>query len=70
MANEPTRVEGIDYSPETIEDARLELIVLRDSALKQAEFKWAVLLSHVIAYMSDYAEFLRLKDEFVEEIRD
>ena len=55
MAN---RVEGVDYSPEGVKAARADLVVLRDSALGQAEFHWAVLLSHVIAYMAEYIEVL------------
>jgi hypothetical protein len=66
MANKPTRVEGVDYSPESIENARLELAVLRNGALEQTEFKWAVLLSHVLAYLADYKEYIRLEDEIRE----
>ena len=54
-------IEGIDYSPEGIESAREELITLRDGALEQAEFLWAVILSHAIALLADYKE-LRTKE--------
>jgi hypothetical protein len=55
-SNKRTRVEGVDYSPEGINAVREELIVLRNGALEQAEFHWAVLLSHVIAYLAEYKE--------------
>lgn len=52
----PSRVDGVDYTPEGVESARTELIALRNGAL--AEFAWATLLSHVIAYLADYRELL------------
>jgi hypothetical protein len=48
----------VDYAPEAIDAARRELVALRDSALGEAEFTWAVLLSHVIAYLADYRDLL------------
>jgi hypothetical protein len=53
-----TRVEGVEYTPEAVEAAREELATLRNGALDQAEFHWAVLLSHVLAYMAEYQELL------------
>jgi hypothetical protein len=32
---------------------RDEMIELRNGALEQADFKWAVILSHVVKWMSD-----------------
>lgn len=61
MAQERIFVEGVDYTPEAIEDARASLGVLRDGAMRQAEFDWVVLLSHVIGYLADYKE-LREKE--------
>lgn len=54
-----SRVEGVEYTPEAIQDIRQNILIpLRDSALEQNKFEWAVGLSHVIAYMADYAEIL------------
>lgn len=52
------RVEGVEYTPEAVESVRKQLIELRDGALEQQEFTWAVLLSHTLAYMAEYKEVL------------
>lgn len=52
------RVEGVEYTPEAIEAARQDLIVFRDAALDAERFDWAVLLSHVIAYLGDYGRLV------------
>lgn len=52
------RVDGVEYTPEAVESVRQEVIALRDEALGQAEMHWAVLLSHTIAYLSEYKEKL------------
>lgn len=55
-----TRVEGVEYTPEAVEDLRTNLLIpMRDAALDGTHFEAAVGLSHVIAYMADYAEGLR-----------
>lgn len=54
-------VEGVDYTPLAIEDARESLVELRKGAMTQNEFGWVVLLSHVIAYLADYKK-LRLEE--------
>ena len=48
----PFKVEGIDYTPEGIENLRQELIKYRDAALKQAAFEETVVLSHTIALLA------------------
>lgn len=41
----PTEVDSIS-------SLRDQIIELRDEALKQGDFKWTVILSHTIAWMS------------------
>jgi hypothetical protein len=53
-----TRVDGVEYTPEAVEDVREQLVELRNGALDQQEFTWAVLLSHAIAYLGSYKEVL------------
>jgi hypothetical protein len=48
----PLIVGDIEYNKEESLALREEIIVLRDEALKQAEFEWAVKLSHVVAWMA------------------
>lgn len=52
------RIEGIEYTPEAVNTARIGLIELRNAALGRDSFDWAVLLSHVLVYLADYAEVL------------
>lgn len=52
------RIKGIEYTPEAADSLRDELIVMRDGALAQHAFEWAVALSHVIAMMAEYKEIL------------
>ena len=52
------RVEGVEYTPGAVMDCRAELITMRDEALKQNAWEPTVLLSHVIAYLAEYAELL------------
>lgn len=57
--NWPNRVEGVEYTPEAVEDLRENILIpLRDGALSQNEFGYAVGLSHVIAHMAEYKERL------------
>lgn len=56
------KVRGVDYSPEGVESVRQGLIQLRDAALDQGEMEWAVLLSHTIAYLVDYADAKRARE--------
>ena len=58
MTRLPSRVQGVDYRPEAIDDVRRLVIELRDAALEQAKFEWAVGLSHAIAYLADYRDLL------------
>lgn len=46
----------MEYGPEEILALREDVIQLRNEALKQSEFTWAVCLSHVIALMHAFAE--------------
>lgn len=53
------RVDGVEYTPEAVENLRTEVLIpLRDGALDAGRFDYAVGLSHVIAYMSEYGEAL------------
>jgi hypothetical protein len=44
--------DGMAYDRASSQELRSKLIELRDEALKQADFEWAVNLSHVIAWMA------------------
>lgn len=54
MPNGNIRIEagGASYGPDETEALRSEMVVLRDEALNQADFKWSVTLSHLIAWMA------------------
>lgn len=52
-----TEVEGVDYSPEAIEATRQELAAHRNHALTLGEMRYAVLMSHVIAYLAQLKEY-------------
>lgn len=52
------RVEGIDYTPESVEQIRAEVIKCRDEALTQGAFDVAVALSWTIAFLAEYADML------------
>jgi hypothetical protein len=52
------RVEGIDYSPQSVEGIRAEVIKCRDEAITQAAFDVAVALSWTIAFLAEYADML------------
>lgn len=47
------QVEGVDYTPEGIEQVRTELAEHRNHALGLGEMRYAVLMSHVIALLSE-----------------
>lgn len=47
-----------DYGPEAIRAVRSEIIVLRDKALKDSDFKLSVLLTHNIGLLSALADML------------
>lgn len=47
-----TKVEGIDYSPEGIQEIREALISLRDGAMEQGAMEWVLVLSHAIAQLA------------------
>ncbi len=52
MSSKPPEVDGVSFTPEAIEDIRGVVIELRDEALKQREFDYAVALSHAIAMLA------------------
>lgn len=56
MAETPLQVDGIDYSPEGIEELRQELIAHRDRALGINEFGYATLMTHNIALLAYLVE--------------
>lgn len=58
------RVDGVEYTAEAVEAARAELIAWRDQALEAnpPSFHATVFLSHVIAYMAEYADLLKDPD--------
>jgi hypothetical protein len=53
-------VDGVDYTPEGIEQIRTELAEHRNHALGLGEMRYAVLMSHVIALL---AELRRLQEK-------
>lgn len=55
-------IDGITYDAGAVQNLRAEMIRLRDEALAQTEFDWAVMLSHVIAALGCYRDELA-KDE-------
>jgi hypothetical protein len=44
--------DGMAYDRASSQELRSKVIELRDEALKQNDFEWAVNLSHVIAWMA------------------
>lgn len=52
------RVEGIDYTPQSVEQVRAEVITLRDEKLTEGAFDAALLLSWTIAFLAEYADVL------------
>lgn len=49
-------VEGVDNSPDGIEQVRSELIEHRNHALGLGEMRYAVLMSHVIVLLAELKE--------------
>jgi hypothetical protein len=52
------RVEGIDYTPQSVEAIRAEVIKVRGEALGQGIFDMAVALSWAIAFLAEYGDIL------------
>lgn len=48
----------LTFTKASTNELRDNLIVLRDSALQQNEFQWAVLLSHIVVYMKTSIEII------------
>lgn len=59
------KVEGVDYSSQGIEDLRKDIIVIRDGALQQAAFHWAVALSHNLALLAYLKEMLERQADVI-----
>lgn len=53
------KVDGIDYSPEGIEDIRKQIIILRNGAMEQNEFEWIVILTHAVALLGYLSELTK-----------
>lgn len=51
------------YTAAQGEGLREDVITLRNYALEQSDFDWAVLLSHVIAFMAQSIEQLKQAEE-------
>lgn len=47
------RIGDVDFDSSAIEDNRNEVIKLRDEALKQGDFHYAVVLSYTIALLAE-----------------
>ena len=62
------RVDGVDYTPEGIEQVRTELIIVRDAALDAGRMDLAVLFSHTLALLAELKE--RVEKERAESIGD
>lgn len=45
-----------DYTPELIREHREQIIQLRDSALKNNHFEWAIILSVTIGLLEELAK--------------
>lgn len=45
-------VADMTLTPEDVSNLREQIIQLRDEALKQSDFGWAVTLSHVVAVLA------------------
>lgn len=58
-----TKVEGVDYSPEGIEDIRNFVIAVRDEALRQNEFHWVAPLSHAVALLAAFKSVVEQQKE-------
>lgn len=48
----PFKVEGVDYSPEGIENLRQELVGWRNDMMTQGAYQQVVVISHVIALLA------------------
>jgi hypothetical protein len=58
----PTKVEGIDYTPEGIEALRIDVIKMRDKSLScepVPDFHTSVILSHAIAMLAYLIELVK-----------
>ena len=52
-------VEGVEYTPKSVDDIRENVLIpIRNQALEQNAFDYAVGLSHAIAFLADYKYLL------------
>lgn len=51
-------VDGVEYTPEAVESIREMLTGLRDAALSNQRFDYAVGISHALVYLSHYRDSL------------
>lgn len=56
---QPIKFDGMEFGPQEIVANREVLIQLRDSALKNGMFAWAVHLSHTIAILAVLAALMK-----------
>jgi len=56
---EPEPMDGIDFSPDGILGVKDAVSLLRDEALRQADWKSTLLLTHTVVYLNDYARMVR-----------
>lgn len=54
----PLKVDGVDYTPEGIEELREEAIKVRDVALVEGEFQGATFMTHIIALLAYLKEIV------------
>jgi hypothetical protein len=54
----PFEVAGQLYDGEAIDSLRENIIILRDSALKNDDMQWAVILSHTVGVLAKVKEEL------------
>lgn len=54
----PKTTDGVTYDAAAIRDLRESVIEMRDAALANSAFDWAVSLSHVVAVLAHYADEL------------
>lgn len=56
---QPIKFDGMEFGPQEIEANREVLIHLRDNALRNGMFAWAVPLSHNIAILAAVIRLMR-----------
>lgn len=62
-------VEGVDNSPDAIEQIRQELVEHRNNALGMGEMRYAVLMSHVIVLLAELKDIKENQAKWPEAIK-